>query len=119
MPLLTSRLGYPRIGADRQLKTALENYWAGKGSGEELLAVSAQLRSEHWKAQGRAGIDISPCTDFSLYDTVLDTAVMVGAVPQRYRHLLALDAYFAMARGATEHKLARFTACRSYSRSIA
>ncbi len=105
MPLLTSLLGYPRIGAHRQLKTSLESYWTGKGSSEELLAVSAQLRSEHWKAQRRAGIDISPCNDFSLYDTVLDTAVTVGAVPQRYRHLPALDAYFAMARGATEHEL--------------
>lgn len=102
MLLLTSLLGYPRIGAHRQLKTALENYWTGKGSSEELLAVSAELGSEHWKAQRRAGIDISPCNDFSLYDTVLDAAVTVGAVPQRYRHLPALDAYFAMARGATE-----------------
>lgn len=79
MPLLTSLLGYPRIGAHRQLKFALENYWSGTGSSEELLALAAQLRSDHWKAQRRAGIDISPCNDFSFYDTVLDTAVMVGS----------------------------------------
>lgn len=106
MPLVTSILGYPRIGAQRELKRALESYWGSRTSQEELLATAAALRSHHWSIQRKAGIDISPCNDFSLYDTVLDTAVLVGAVPSRYRDLAPLEAYFAMARGAVEHKLA-------------
>lgn len=105
MTFTTSLLGYPRIGSLRELKSALESYWVGQLSKRGLLETASALRSKHWASQRQAGIDISPCNDFSLYDTVLDTAVMFGAVPTRYKQLSTLEAYFAMARGAVEHHL--------------
>ncbi|UJR82702.1 5-methyltetrahydropteroyltriglutamate--homocysteine S-methyltransferase [Sandaracinus amylolyticus] len=93
-------LGHPRIGADRELKRALESFWAGKSSREELEASAAALRRRHWSAMRDAGIDAIPSNDFSLYDHVLDTAIALGAIPARHR---AIDdpiaRYFAMARG--------------------
>ncbi|MCZ2126578.1 MAG: 5-methyltetrahydropteroyltriglutamate--homocysteine S-methyltransferase [Anaerolineales bacterium] len=95
-------LGYPRLGARRELKRALESYWSGKSGADELLATAKDLRLAHWKVQQAAGIDVIPSNDFSLYDHVLDAARMVGAIPQRYASLKNasdLDLYFAMARG--------------------
>lgn len=97
----TNILGYPRVGANRELKRAEEAYWAGKISAEELLAVSAQIRKENWQMQNEAGIDLIPSNDFSLYDQTLDMSLCLGAVPDRYRTLSGdrLELYFAMAHG--------------------
>jgi 5-methyltetrahydropteroyltriglutamate--homocysteine methyltransferase len=102
-----ANLGYPRFGAKRELKKALESYWSGKSSEAELLAVGKQLRLTHWQLQQAAGIDIIPSNDFSFYDQVLDTTLMVGALPARYQELnsATLEAYFAMARGFQQGSL--------------
>ncbi|WP_269792435.1 5-methyltetrahydropteroyltriglutamate--homocysteine S-methyltransferase [Stenotrophomonas sp. Iso1] len=97
-----TNLGFPRIGARRELKHALEGYWRGESDAAQLQASAAALRARHWQLQRDAGVDVPPSNDFSLYDHVLDTAVLFDAIPQRYRHLAErapLDAYFAMARG--------------------
>jgi 5-methyltetrahydropteroyltriglutamate--homocysteine methyltransferase len=97
-----TNLGFPRIGARRELKRALESYWRGESCAAELQANAAELRARHWQLQRDAGVDVPPSNDFSLYDHVLDTAVLFDAIPARYRTLAErnpLDAYFAMARG--------------------
>jgi len=100
MSVFSSCLGHPRIGAKRELKRALEAHWSGKSDAASLAAVAQELRREHWRAMKSAGIDIVPSNDFSLYDHVLDTAVLVGAVPERFRRIdEPLARYFAMARG--------------------
>jgi len=106
MRMLKNNLGYPRVGAHRELKKACEQYWAGKISREELFTISRKLRQQHWKLQKDAGIDLIPCNDFSFYDHVLDTSLMLGVIPKRYTGILAqndqnaeIDLYFAMARG--------------------
>ena len=91
------------MGLARELKKALEKFWSGQGDERSLRDEAARIRRQHWETQAAAGIDFIPCGDFSLYDHVLDTAVMVGAVPSRYGEAagaLPLSAYFAMARGA-------------------
>ncbi|MFB9904015.1 5-methyltetrahydropteroyltriglutamate--homocysteine S-methyltransferase [Allokutzneria oryzae] len=100
-PLGTTVLGYPRIGPRRELKRALEDYWAGRAPAEALEAVAADLRAKTWAELAGAGLDSVPGNTFSYYDQVLDAAVTVGAVPDRYRALglSDLDTYFAMARG--------------------
>jgi len=90
------------MGAERELKWAVEKYWAGKSSQAELEDAASALRAQHWKLQREIGIDHIPSNDFSLYDHVLDAAVMVDAVPARFRdrgELSGLPLYFAMARG--------------------
>jgi 5-methyltetrahydropteroyltriglutamate--homocysteine methyltransferase len=99
----TAVLGYPRIGPHRELKKALEQSWSSEIDEKALLAAAAQVRAGHWKIQRDAGIDFIPAGDFSLYDHVLDTACMVGAVPERYgvgSGPVGLTDYFAMARGS-------------------
>src|SRR5690625_2432402 len=100
-PLGTTVLGYPRIGPRRELKRALEGYWAGRVDAGELFQVAADLRAGAWRTLRDAGLESVPSHTFSLYDHVLDAAVMVDAIPQRYRTLALppLDTYFAMARG--------------------
>lgn len=106
---LTARatnLGFPRIGPERELKRDLEAYWSGSSSLETLQRRTTALRRERWTRQRALGLDDIPSNDFSLYDHVLDAAVMVGAVPDRYRAVgdgNDVDAYFAMARGGTVH----------------
>lgn len=101
----THLLGYPRIGSQRELKKASEQYWAGKIDAGKLLDTARSIRLSNWKLQAAAGIDLLPCNDFSLYDHVLDMSLTVGAVPERYQSLAAgkslsdLDLLFAMARG--------------------
>ncbi|MEV0620386.1 5-methyltetrahydropteroyltriglutamate--homocysteine S-methyltransferase [Nonomuraea sp. NPDC050404] len=90
-------LGYPRIGPRRELKRALESYWAGRSTRAELDQAGAELRERTWRRLAELGLDGLPSNTFSLYDQVLDTAVLLGAVPERYRD--AADPYFAMARG--------------------
>ncbi len=101
----THNLGYPRIGSQRELKKASERYWAGKLSVHELMLTGKTIRQQNWQIQKDAGIDLIPCNDFSFYDQVLDTSLMVGAIPQRYHSLMEdkqlpnIDLLFAMARG--------------------
>src|SRR5579859_3663419 len=97
-----TNLGYPRIGKRRELKHALEQFWSGKISEAALQAQAASLRKEHWLLQQRLGLHHIPSNDFSLYDQVLDTIALVGAVPERYHwhnETVDLATYFAMARG--------------------
>jgi 5-methyltetrahydropteroyltriglutamate--homocysteine methyltransferase len=101
--ILAANLGFPRMGSRRELKTALESYWSGASSAEELRATAAALRARHWLIQQRAGLAHIPANDFSLYDQMLDTTAMLGAVPPRFGHTgghVPLDLYFAMARGS-------------------
>ena len=97
----TTCLGLPRIGRRRELKRALESYWRD-GNATALLDTARELRARHWALARDAGVDSVPVNDFSLYDHVLDTAVLFDAVPERYRARLDADplaGYFAMARG--------------------
>ncbi|MGM0703315.1 MAG: 5-methyltetrahydropteroyltriglutamate--homocysteine S-methyltransferase [Pseudomonadota bacterium] len=99
-------LGYPRIGARRELKHALEAYWRGDSDRETLEATGRELRAQHWLAQREAGLDLVTVGDFAFYDQVLDVSVMLGAVPSRFaaddelaRGDVDLDTAFRMARG--------------------
>jgi 5-methyltetrahydropteroyltriglutamate--homocysteine methyltransferase len=91
--------GFPRIGDRRELKAATEGFWAGRVPAEELEATARDLRRQTWTFLRDAGLGQVPSNHFSLYDQVLDTCVLVGAVPERHRRAGGLDAYFAMARG--------------------
>ncbi|MGW4183328.1 5-methyltetrahydropteroyltriglutamate--homocysteine S-methyltransferase [Streptomyces albidoflavus] len=94
--------GYPRQGQHRELKKAVEGYWKGRVGADALKESAAELRRANWAQLAEAGIDEVPTGDFSYYDHVLDTSVMVGAVPPRHRAAVdadPLDGYFAMARG--------------------
>jgi 5-methyltetrahydropteroyltriglutamate--homocysteine methyltransferase len=100
----TTYLGFPRIGRRRELKRALENYWRD-GDAKPLLDTARELRQRHWQLARAAGIHTVAVNDFSLYDHVLDTALLFDAVPDRYRPVLRNDplaGYFAMARGNRE-----------------
>ena len=100
---ISSNLGFPRMGVHRELKKALEAHWAGKLDESGLLAVGQVLKLNHWVLQQQLSIQHIPSNDFSFYDHVLDTATMVGAVPERYTWRgpqVDLATYFAMARGA-------------------
>jgi 5-methyltetrahydropteroyltriglutamate--homocysteine methyltransferase len=98
--------GFPRIGDRRELKAATEGYWAGRVPAEELAATAGELRRQTWTFLRDAGLGQVPSNHFSLYDQVLDTCALVGAVPERYGppELAAadLDTYFAMARGRAD-----------------
>ncbi|HEU5261811.1 MAG TPA: 5-methyltetrahydropteroyltriglutamate--homocysteine S-methyltransferase [Gemmatimonadales bacterium] len=101
MPI-AHNLGFPPLGANRELKRATEGYWSGKVARADLLRTASELRAAHWRLQRDAGLDLIPSNDFSCYDRVLDTCAMVGAVPPRYGWVggpVDLDTYFAMARG--------------------
>jgi 5-methyltetrahydropteroyltriglutamate--homocysteine methyltransferase len=103
---IATNLGFSRIGANRQLKKALEAYWAGTISAPDLSVQAGQIRREHWALQRDAGLDQIPTGDFSLYDHVLDTAVLLNAIPPRFQNLELnshLDLYFSMARGSTHN----------------
>lgn len=97
----TTIIGFPRVGSLRELKFASEKYFHGEISAEELQSTAKELRSTHWQLQQKNGISLIPVNDFSFYDNMLDTAVLLNAVPERYRalSLSPLDTYFAMARG--------------------
>ena len=103
-----TNLGFPRIGAHRELKRATEGYWAGDLSEDELRETARALRKEHWTLQKEAGIDHIPSNDFSFYDQVLDAIAMVGAVPPRFGwtdDTVDLETYFNMARGIQEKEV--------------
>ena len=96
-------LGFPRIGAQLELKFALEDYWSGRSDRETLEAVGRTLRERHWDWQHAAGLDFVTVGDFAFYDHILNTSLLFGAIPERFRHGHAgesdLDLQFRMARG--------------------
>lgn len=96
-----SVIGFPRVGKLRELKFASEKYFRNEISKDELLKVAKKLRSEHLLFMKKKDIDYIPSNDFSFYDNMLDTAVLIGAIPEKYKELNLdeLDTYFAMARG--------------------
>jgi len=99
---IATNLGFPRLGANRELKRAVESYWRGGIDEDSLQRTAATIRRDNWLVQQKAGIVHVPSNDFSLYDQVLDTTAMLGAIPERFGHedgLVGLDTYFAMARG--------------------
>ena len=103
MEILTSNLGYPRIGKGRELKKALEGYWQDKISEDELKETALNLQVENWGYQREIGIDLIPVNDFSLYDHMLDMATMFGFIPKRFKYKekapVPLSLYFTLARG--------------------
>jgi len=104
--IATHSLGFPRIGAQRELKRTVEAYWAGKIDRTALHETARELRRRHWLLQRDAGLTLVPSNDFSFYDHVLDTTCMVGAIPPRFGWKggeVDLDTMFALARGVRPH----------------
>lgn len=101
-------LGFPRMGKRRELKFAMESFWKGELSPAETLKIGVELRMRHWKIQQNAGLSSVATGDFSFYDHVLDTALMLGLIPPRFRNLnfhtpeARLESYCKMARGDSE-----------------
>ncbi|SEP11349.1 5-methyltetrahydropteroyltriglutamate--homocysteine S-methyltransferase [Nitrosovibrio sp. Nv6] len=109
---LTHNLGFPRIGAGRELKKALEAYWRGDINNERLEATAAELRKRHWTLQRDNGIDLIPAGDFALYDQMLNMTALLGATPARFNAGggdVGLDLYFAMARGTANQPAMEMT----------
>src|SRR5262245_33426410 len=103
LSLPVATLGTPRIGPRRELKFALESFWSGASSEKALIEAGIGLRAANWARQKKLGVTVIPSNDFSFYDQVLDTSMMVGAVPAVYGWKggpVSLATYFAMARGA-------------------
>ncbi|MBX8543142.1 5-methyltetrahydropteroyltriglutamate--homocysteine S-methyltransferase [Pseudomonas cichorii] len=104
---LAHNLGFPRIGADRELKKALEAFWKGDLDQDGLRATGRELRAAHWQLQKDAGIELLPVGDFAWYDQVLTHSLTFGVIPERFAQsrdaagLPTLDTLFAMARGAS------------------
>jgi len=101
----STTIGYPRIGEKREWKRALESFWNGSTSEEELLNTTQALRLASLQKQKEIGIDLIPVGDFSLYDHVLDTSIMFGAIPKRFAYAggkVPLATYFAIARGTKD-----------------
>ena len=92
-------VAFPRIGEKRELKKVLEDYWAKKVDFSEVKFVAENLRKRHWTYQKEAKIDFIASNDFSLYDNMLDTSILLGAIPKRFENLKDEELYFAMARG--------------------
>ncbi|RKU01185.1 5-methyltetrahydropteroyltriglutamate--homocysteine S-methyltransferase [Burkholderia sp. Nafp2/4-1b] len=107
----THNLGFPRIGAQRELKFGLERYWKGESSRDELQALGAALRQRHWNDQ--RDLDLAPIGDFAFYDQVLDMSFTLGNVPKRVQdfHGDALDNYFRVARGRSAQSAEEHAAC--------
>jgi 5-methyltetrahydropteroyltriglutamate--homocysteine methyltransferase len=109
---LTHNLGFPRIGARRELKQALEACWRGDIDEQQLQIRAAELRKHHWIAQREAGIDLIPAGDFALYDQMLNMTALLGAAPARFNagsDEIGLDLYFAMARGTASQPAMEMT----------
>ncbi len=112
MRALTHNLGFPRIGAQRELKKALESYWKGQSDIDQLLATAREIRTGNWLLQQKAGIDLIPAGDFSLYDHILDMTTLLGAIPHRFGNTgdkISPDLYFAMARGTADQPAMEMT----------
>ncbi len=103
MDILSSNLGYPRIGENRELKRALEGHWQNKVTEDELKKTALNLQIENWRYQRKIGIDLIPVNDFSFYDHMLDMATMLGFIPKRFNYKekepVPLSLYFTLARG--------------------
>ncbi|KAI0650753.1 cobalamin-independent methionine synthase [Trametes meyenii] len=99
--VLSSVLGFPRIGANREVKKAVEAYWAGKLSADELTKAAADVKKASWTSLKERGVNLIPSGDFTLYDHVLDHSAAFNVIPKRYlgKGLSPLDVYFAMGRG--------------------
>jgi 5-methyltetrahydropteroyltriglutamate--homocysteine methyltransferase len=105
-----ANLGFPRMGASRELKFALEAFWRGERTEAELQTTARELRSRHWQLQHDAGIDAIPSNDFSLYDHVLDMLVTLGATPERFGSgAITAESYFAMARNSKQQTAMEMT----------
>jgi 5-methyltetrahydropteroyltriglutamate--homocysteine methyltransferase len=114
--LQIANLGFPRMGEQRELKFALEAFWRGERTEQELQTVAQELRARHWKMQKARGIAHIPSNDFSLYDQVLDMLVAVGATPERFgagagkpADAVTLPGYFAMARNSQQQTAMEMT----------
>ncbi|KAF1030735.1 MAG: 5-methyltetrahydropteroyltriglutamate--homocysteine methyltransferase [Burkholderia lata] len=107
----THNLGFPRIGAKRELKFGLERYWKGESSRDALKALGAELRQRHWNDQ--RDLDLAPVGDFAFYDQVLDMSFTLGNLPKRVQgfHGDALDNYFRVARGRSAQSAEEHAAC--------
>ncbi|VWC21430.1 5-methyltetrahydropteroyltriglutamate--homocysteine S-methyltransferase [Burkholderia lata] len=107
----THNLGFPRIGAKRELKFGLERYWNGESSRDELKALGAELRQRHWNDQ--RDLDLAPIGDFAFYDQVLDMSFTLGNLPKRVQgfHGDVLDNYFRVARGRSAQSAEEHAAC--------
>jgi len=102
MTILNHTLGFPRIGLRRELKKALERYWAGDSTQQALLETGRELRARHWQQQKEAGVDLLPVGDFAWYDHVLTTSLLLGNVPARHQNkagTVDLDTLFRVGRG--------------------
>ncbi|MCR2802738.1 5-methyltetrahydropteroyltriglutamate--homocysteine S-methyltransferase [Paenibacillus soyae] len=112
MTTKSSVLGYPRIGANREWKKALEEFWSGKLEEGTFESRLRELRLQHLRKQQAKGIDIIPVNDFSYYDQVLDTATMFGLVPKRFAYdggPVSLPLYYGIARGTKEATASEMT----------
>ena len=107
----THNLGFPRIGAKRELKFALESYWKGESSRDTLKALGAELRSRHWGQQ--ADLDLVPVGDFAFYDQMLDMSFTLGNLPERVKGFEGdvLDNYFRVARGRSAQNAEHAACC--------
>ena len=107
--ILSSNLGYPRIGLNRELKWVLEAFWKKKINENNLLENISNIKKNNWINQRKAGIHFIPSNDFSLYDHVLDMCLTLNAIPERFKKLrnkkTNLELYFAMARGFQDGKI--------------
>ncbi|PST45964.1 5-methyltetrahydropteroyltriglutamate--homocysteine methyltransferase [Bifidobacterium sp. UTCIF-37] len=102
MTALTSVSGFPRIGQNRELKKIIEAYWKGNATLDEVHATAKELRAKHWRIQAEAGVDLIPSNDFSYFDQLLDTAILLNVIPERYQRLSfenPEETLFAMSRG--------------------
>ncbi|WNF45634.1 5-methyltetrahydropteroyltriglutamate--homocysteine S-methyltransferase [Pseudomonas sp. SG20056] len=118
---LSHSLGFPRIGRDRELKKALEDYWKGELDEAGLRAVGRELRAAHWQLQKDAGIDLLPVGDFAWYDQVLTHSLTFGVIPERFRPAdgkPTLDTLFGMARGAVANKSSQSACCAAHAQEM-
>lgn len=109
---VSSILGYPRIGADREWKKSLETFWAGKIDEVTFLQQQQDIRLDHLRRLQAKGIEFIPVNDFSNYDHILDTAVMLGIVPKRFQHeggVVPLSVYYGIARGTKDAPASEMT----------
>ena len=106
--ILSSNLGYPRIGSNRELKWLLESFWKKEINEDYLFKKISEIKKSNWIKQKKSGINYIPSNDFSLYDHVLDMCLTLNVIPDRFNKLKKeniLDLYFAMARGYQNGKI--------------
>src|SRR3989338_3608233 len=98
----STNLGFPRIGKNREFKKAIEAYWKKETTAEVLHQTLEKIHEGNITLQAQAGIDFIPLGDFSAYDLMLETALMLGVVPKRFQNLSGWNRYYAMARGTQD-----------------